>query len=65
MAESVGLSGEPLAAQADQGGLGLSGTIAGLSKTRHLGLPRTGVQFIMALAACDLIRLPGLSDPRS
>ena len=65
MAESAGLSGEPVTAQAAQGGLDLSGTIAGLSETRLRGLPRTGVQPTMVLAACGLIRPPELPNAAS
>ena len=35
-------------------------TVARFSKTRHRELARVGWQFTLALAACDLIRLPKL-----
>jgi len=34
--------------------------VAGLRKLRHRGLPKVDWQFTLAMAACDLVRLPKL-----
>ncbi len=39
---------------------GWAKTVAGMRKTRHRGLAKVGWQFTLAMAACNLIRLPKL-----
>jgi transposase len=39
---------------------GWAKTVAGLRKVRHRGLPRVDWQFTLAMAACNLVRLPRL-----
>jgi hypothetical protein len=39
---------------------GWAKTVAGLRKVRHRGLPRVDWQFTLAMAACNLVRLPKL-----
>ena len=39
---------------------GWSKTVGGMRKTRHRGLAKVGWQFTLAMAACNLIRLPKL-----
>ncbi len=39
---------------------GWAKTVAGLRKARHRGLPKIDWQFVFAMAACNLIRLPQL-----
>ncbi|MGH7225071.1 MAG: IS5 family transposase, partial [Gemmataceae bacterium] len=45
---------------------GWAKTVAGLRKMRHRGLPKVGWQFILAMTAYDLVRLPKLlAEPAS
>jgi hypothetical protein len=39
---------------------GWAKTVAGLRKMRHRGLAKVDWQFTLAMAACDLVRLPKL-----
>ena len=51
---------QPNHSQADRGKLRLTKTIAGLHKTKHRGVGRVAFQFVFAMAAYDLIRMPRL-----
>ena len=44
---------------------GWAKTVAGMRKTRHRGLAKVGWQFTLAVAACNLIRLPKLLGARA